>query len=66
MTSLIYNIGTLFSFVIGNSLSYHTIPYLMITFPVIYLVIVFCFIHETPQFLIQKNRLEVRKFTEYE
>lgn len=59
MTSLIYNTGTLSAFIIGSVMSYNTIPYLMISFPIVYLVVVFFFIQETPQFLIKQKKYEV-------
>jgi hypothetical protein len=46
------NTGILFGFITGKFLSYHTVPMLMLFFPIIFLIIV-SFLPETPHCLLR-------------
>lgn len=57
--TLFLNIGILISTVGASYLQYSVVPCVMIIFPVIFLS-GFIFMPETPQFLLKKNKIEVR------
>lgn len=53
------NAGFLLSFVAGNYLEYHQIPYIGLAISILYLL-VFIFFPETPQFLLKRKKEEAR------
>lgn len=52
------NFGMLVAFVLGNFFSFVMVPALLMLFPIIFFI-GFCFLPETPQYLILKNKTEV-------
>lgn len=52
------NIGTLMSFVAGAYIEYSLFPCIMIVFPLMFLI-AFYFLPETPQYLLQLDKVEV-------
>lgn len=53
------NAGFLLSFVAGNYLKYHEIPFIGLAISIVYLL-AFIFFPETPQFLLKSKKEEVR------
>lgn len=53
------NIGLLISFVVGTYVDYSLFPRIMIVLPFIFLIS-FYFLPETPQYLLQKDKVKVR------
>ncbi|EAT41204.1 AAEL007139-PA [Aedes aegypti] len=51
------NVGILLGFVLGNSLSYFTVPIVMLVAPILFVVST-CFLPETPYCLLKQNRIE--------
>lgn len=57
------NAGFLLSFVAGNYLNYHEIPFIGLAISIVYLL-TFIFFPETPQFLLKTKKEEVsNKYT---
>ncbi|XP_062707192.1 facilitated trehalose transporter Tret1-like [Aedes albopictus] len=51
------NVGILLGFVLGDSLSYFTVPYVMLVAPTLFVACT-CFLPETPYCLLKQNRTE--------
>jgi MFS family permease len=51
------NLGTLLMFIAGSYLSYSLVPKLMLMVPITF-ILTFLFMHETPQYLIKRGKIE--------
>lgn len=57
------NIGLLIGYILGSYVDYRYIPWIYITFPVIFFLI-FVLIPNTPQYYIQKEQYQVSEFSD--
>lgn len=57
LTFLLY-LGILVSFIIGTFVPFHLVPYIMLSFPIIFLLCMVFFVPESPQFLMSIDNNE--------